>query len=110
HAPQGRPAGLDCEGRVRSLEETQSTVWREGARERRSLGDVRHRDGGGDTPQTRRSQHARDDAIDHDALGNIVRADEADPAGETEGARAEAGRGDTTADAGEAASDIGAHA
>ena len=34
HAPQGRSAGLDREGRVRSLEEGQATSRREGARER----------------------------------------------------------------------------
>ena len=88
----------------------QGTSRREGARERRSLGDVRHRDGAGDTPEARRSQHGRDEAIDRGALGNIVQADEGDPAGETERARAQAARWDTTADTGEATSDIGAHA
>ena len=34
HAPQGRSAGPDCEGRVRSLGEGQATSRREGARER----------------------------------------------------------------------------
>ena len=110
HAPQGRSAGLDCEGRLRSLEEAQGTSRREGARERRSLGDVRHRDGAGGTAEARRSQHARDEAIDRGALGNIVQADEGDQAGETERAGAQAARWETTADTGEATSDIGAHA
>ena len=48
HAPQGRSAGLDCDGGIRSLDEGQATSRREGARERRSVGDVRHRDGAGD--------------------------------------------------------------
>ena len=38
---------------LRSLEEGQATSRREGARERRSLGDVRHRDGAGDTVEAR---------------------------------------------------------
>src|SRR5216683_2579488 len=45
HPSQGRSAGLDCDGRVRSLNDAQGASRREGARERRSRGDVRHRDG-----------------------------------------------------------------
>ena len=40
-----------------------ATGRREGARERRSLGDVRHRDGAGDTAEAACSQHGRDEAI-----------------------------------------------
>jgi non-specific serine/threonine protein kinase len=55
--------------------------WREGARERRSRGDVRDRDGAGDTGEAAR-QSAR--AIAHGQSGRVVQTEGAYPAGEAE--------------------------
>jgi non-specific serine/threonine protein kinase len=52
HAPQGRSPGVDYEGRGRSVEAAQGACEIEGARERRPLGCVRHRDGAGHTAET----------------------------------------------------------
>ena len=63
HAPQGRSTGFDCDGRIRVLDERQATSRREGARERRSVGDVRHRDGAGDAGEAACRQRRPANAI-----------------------------------------------
>jgi len=109
HAPQGQSAGFDCDGRVRSIED-QGTGPREGARERRSLGDVRHRNGADDTREAGSIRPGGINAIHLGQRGRVVQAGGYDPAGETERARAQAAGENTTADTGEASSDIGTHA
>src|SRR5207249_4304413 len=110
HAPQGQSAGLDCEGRLQSRAEAEGTSWRERARERRSLGNVRHRNGADDTGEADSIRRGGIDAIPLGQRGRVVQAGGFDPAGETERARPQAPRESTTADTGEASSDIGTHA
>ena len=111
HAPQGRSAGFDCEGRVRSREEGQgdqparrcsrATISRRcsASRWRR-----RHRRSGASATRFRREPSP---AVTVDVSSKQKGHD---PAGETEGACAHERRVDATADTGEATSDIGTHA
>ena len=52
----------------------QATSRREGARERRSLGDVRHRDGAGDATEAGRIRRGGIEAIDLGQRGRVVQA------------------------------------
>ena len=89
----------------------QATSRREGARERRSLGDVRHRDGAGDTAEAA-CQRGSARAIARCHSCRVVQTEGADPAGEAkeDDACKEARRWRPAADTEETTSDIGTHA
>ena len=88
------------------VEEAESTGRREGARERRPLGDVRHRDGAVDAGEAERLQRGRPATVHRRHVGRAVAAGAFDSAGETEGARPRTAHRHQAADSGEAPSDL----
>jgi uncharacterized Zn finger protein len=94
--------------RVRVLDERQATSRHEGARERRSVGDVRHRDGAGDTGEAACRQRRLATAIARGHGCRVLQTEGADASGEVDEDCARKQR--PTADTEEAGSDRGAHA